>query len=221
MALAIVAVLSLLSAGSGTRVYAAGVLPLFENDHVKAVEYIITPKEKANITAGPPYVLFAVAPFTAILNGPDRTVWNALSEEVRWFDRAVGTFENTGAQSARVIAVEIRKPRSNGHFTVAADDGTKLAPQQYNVLLENERVRVIRVRVKPGEKTLMHSHPGAAFRCGLQERNRRSRFTFEDGTTREQENKGRGEARWSEVPSRHIIENIGDNDIHNLLVEIK
>ena len=28
------------------------------------------------------------------------------------------------------------------------------------------------------------------------------------------------EMRWSEVHSRHIIENIGVNDIHNLLVEV-
>jgi hypothetical protein len=67
----------------------------------------------------------------------------------------------------------------------------------------------------------MHSHPGSAFRYGLQERDRRSRFIFPDGTTREQENKGPGEARWSQSPSEHIIENIVSADIHNLLIEVK
>src|SRR5262249_56625202 len=40
-----------------------------------------------------------------------------------------------------------------------AQDAVKLSPQYYNVLLDNEHVRVLEYRLKPGEKEPMHSHP--------------------------------------------------------------
>jgi quercetin dioxygenase-like cupin family protein len=40
-----------------------------------------------------------------------------------------------------------------------AQDPVRLSPQYYNVLLENEHVRVLEYRLKPGEKESMHSHP--------------------------------------------------------------
>jgi hypothetical protein len=201
----------------------AAATPMYENDRIRVVGYDIAKGENADISAQPPYIIFALGPYTVTAHSHEgnRMTWESRFEDVRWLDRAVQRVENTGDQTAKFLVIEIMKPVSNRDFAVAEDDGTRIAPQQYAVLFENNRVRVIRVRVRPGDKTMMHSHPGSAFRYGLQERERRSRFTFEDGTTREQAAKGRGEARWSEVPSRHIIENIGANDIHNLLVEVK
>ena len=40
-----------------------------------------------------------------------------------------------------------------------AQDVAKVSPETHRVLLENEHVRVFDVRVKPGEKVGMHSHP--------------------------------------------------------------
>ena len=40
-----------------------------------------------------------------------------------------------------------------------AQDPVKVAPDHYKVLLDNDRVRVLEVHVRPGEKTAMHSHP--------------------------------------------------------------
>jgi len=42
---------------------------------------------------------------------------------------------------------------------VRAQDMVKVAPKNCKVLLDNDRVRVIRVVSKPGEKMEMHSHP--------------------------------------------------------------
>jgi quercetin dioxygenase-like cupin family protein len=42
---------------------------------------------------------------------------------------------------------------------VRSQDILKVAPKNCKVLLENDRVRVIRVVTKPGEKIEMHSHP--------------------------------------------------------------
>jgi hypothetical protein len=50
---------------------------------------------------------------------------------------------------------------------VRAQDMVKVAPKNCKVLLDNDRVRVIRVVSKPGEKMEMHSHPAhIAWSCG-------------------------------------------------------
>lgn len=41
----------------------------------------------------------------------------------------------------------------------SAGDAVTVAPHVYKVVLENDRVRVLDVRGKPGDKTEMHSHP--------------------------------------------------------------
>ena len=40
-----------------------------------------------------------------------------------------------------------------------AEDAAKVAPHVYKVVFENERARVLEVRMKPGESTAMHTHP--------------------------------------------------------------
>jgi len=40
-----------------------------------------------------------------------------------------------------------------------AQDPAKVDPQHYKVLLDNEDVRILDVRQKPGDKSPMHSHP--------------------------------------------------------------
>ncbi|MGH7900575.1 MAG: hypothetical protein ACRENZ_02445, partial [Thermodesulfobacteriota bacterium] len=43
--------------------------------------------------------------------------------------------------------------------TAMAQDVMKVAPEHYKMLLENDQVRVLEVRIKPGEKEAMHTHP--------------------------------------------------------------
>jgi len=38
-------------------------------------------------------------------------------------------------------------------------DPAKVAGDIYKVLLENDRVRVLEAKLKPGDKTALHSHP--------------------------------------------------------------
>src|ERR1700757_3814014 len=43
--------------------------------------------------------------------------------------------------------------------TALAQDVVKVAPEQFKVVLENEHVRVLEFRMKPGDKEAMHTHP--------------------------------------------------------------
>jgi hypothetical protein len=47
--------------------------------------------------------------------------------------------------------------------TAMAQDVVQVAPQQYKVLLENERVRVLDYQSKPGEKAGMYAHLAQVF----------------------------------------------------------
>ena len=97
-----------------------------------------------------------------------------------------------------------------------AQDPTKVSPETHKVILENERVRVLEVRVKPGEKVPMHSHPANVVYFL---NNAKERFTFPDGTTKDRDDT-LGVASWSEAVT-HSAENTGITEIHVVQVELK
>ena len=103
-----------------------------------------------------------------------------------------------------------------GEKTAQIPDALQVAPNVYKLLMENDRVRVLDVRVKPGEKTKMHSHPD---RVVYVFSNQRLKFTSADGQNKELELKA-GQVLWIEAGS-HATENIGKTEAHNLAVELK
>jgi hypothetical protein len=97
-----------------------------------------------------------------------------------------------------------------------AQDPAKTDSDKYRVILENERVRVLEYRDKPGDKTTMHAHPDfvvvsrSAFK---------RRLTLPGGKTAEREFKP-GAVMWTDAQS-HIGENIGETDTDVLIIELK
>jgi len=100
--------------------------------------------------------------------------------------------------------------------TALAQDPVKLEPNTYKVLLENDRVRVLEVRQKPGEKGLLHSHP-AALVYPLS--TSKAKFTSPDGKAVEVEIKA-GQVVWNEAQA-HAVETIGSTDTNMLEIELK
>ena len=95
-------------------------------------------------------------------------------------------------------------------------DPVKISPQYYKVLLENDQVRVLEYRLKPGEKEAMHSHPAGVvytFNDG------RMKTTLPNGEVHESDRKA-GEVFWRD-PTTHAVENPGTTEIHALAVEMK
>jgi len=97
-----------------------------------------------------------------------------------------------------------------------AQDPVPIYKDNYKVLLENERVRVLDFKLRKGATEDFHSHP-AAVTYVLQ--GFKIRFKFPDGTTRIREAKA-GDVFYGEAVT-HSPENIGDSDAHGLLVEFK
>ena len=100
--------------------------------------------------------------------------------------------------------------------TALAQDVVKVAPDKVKVLLENERVRVNDVRIKPGEKVPMHSHPAnIVYILG----DYKIKSTSPDGKTQEVEGKA-GAAVWREALT-HSVENVGSTEVHVVEIELK
>jgi len=98
----------------------------------------------------------------------------------------------------------------------AAADPLEAYPDNYRVLFENERVRVLDFRLAKGASEKPHAHPAhvAVFLADFT-----IRFTLPDGSTR-MRNARFGEIAYS-PGAIHASENVGNTDAHGILVELK
>jgi hypothetical protein len=97
-----------------------------------------------------------------------------------------------------------------------ANDPVQTDGDKYSVKFENNRVRVLEYRDRPGEKTRQHSHPAFAL-YALAPFKRR--ITLPDGKVITREFKA-GDVLWSEGQT-HIGENVGDTPTHVIMIEMK
>ncbi len=99
---------------------------------------------------------------------------------------------------------------------VMAQDPVKVDSKHYTVEFENEQVRVLRIKVGPHEKSVMHQHPDAVaiFVTDIS-----GKFTFPDGKTEDNTRKA-GEALWTPATT-HLPENTSDQPFEVILVELK
>lgn len=99
---------------------------------------------------------------------------------------------------------------------VLAQDPVSLYPNNYTVLFENDRVRVLEFILRKGATEKFHHHPAAVtyvlspFKI---------RFTFPDGTTKVRQAK-MGDILFGEEVT-HSPLNIGETDARGILVEMK
>lgn len=98
----------------------------------------------------------------------------------------------------------------------AAQDATVTDPDKYQLLLENDRVRVLSYRDRPGERTHEHRHP--AFVVIALEPFRR-RLHLPDGRTMVREFQA-GEVMYSDAQT-HVGENVGSTPTRVIMVELK
>jgi oxalate decarboxylase/phosphoglucose isomerase-like protein (cupin superfamily) len=96
------------------------------------------------------------------------------------------------------------------------DDAVAIAPHLHEIIFENDKIRVLKVTVKPGDKADMHWHPeniNYILKSG------KLRFIKPDGSTVDIE---LTEGQVTSSPeSSHAVENIGDTEVQTVQVELK
>ena len=105
---------------------------------------------------------------------------------------------------------------SFGVVGAMAQDPVKVDPKHYKVEVDNNQVRVLRIKYGPHEKSVMHSHPDAV---AIFQTDGRVKFTYPGGKTEEREMKA-GQTLFTPAV-RHLPENLTDNDMEVILVELK
>jgi quercetin dioxygenase-like cupin family protein len=88
--------------------------------------------------------------------------------------------------------------------------------EAHKVLLDNDQVRVLDVRLQPGQKIAMHSHPANVVYFVT---DCKTNVTSPDGKTAVRDGKA-GTAIWS-GPLTHAAENIGPAECHLVQTELK
>ena len=97
-----------------------------------------------------------------------------------------------------------------------AQDPAKVDPVHYKVLLDNDYVRILDVRQKPGDKSPMHSHPHHAVYWLTSST---LKFTSADGKTNTVTTEA-GQVVWRDAET-HTVEITGKTDSHALDIELK
>jgi mannose-6-phosphate isomerase-like protein (cupin superfamily) len=108
-----------------------------------------------------------------------------------------------------------RNSKSGGGITEKAQDPLKAAKNAYKFIMENDRVRVLQVQLKPGDKAAMHHHPDHVVYVL---KGGRAKMTS-SGKTDVLDMKA-GQAIFLKAQS-HEAENTGKTDLDLLVVELK
>jgi quercetin dioxygenase-like cupin family protein len=97
-----------------------------------------------------------------------------------------------------------------------AQEAAQVAPHIYKVLFENERVRLLEVRMKPGDESAAHSHPDyLLYALG----GGKVKLTDASGQSAEVDIQV-GDTMWREAEV-HSALNVGTTEIAALFVELK
>jgi quercetin dioxygenase-like cupin family protein len=104
-------------------------------------------------------------------------------------------------------------------------DAVFAAPDHHKVIFENERVRVMELKVKPGDVVPVHTHRWATVNYVL---NHSDFLSYDadgnvklDSRTDESGIKQGGVFCLPPFPPLHSVENIGDSDLLGITVELK
>ena len=202
-----------------TKVAAKQCKVAFENEYVRVLHWTVSAHEKTPLHEHPALVTVSLSAGKTRFTTPDGKTREAETKagQAMWSDPEKHSSEDLGGKPGEVIQVELKKRPAAAMTTIpASEDSVKVDPKHYKVEFQNDRVRVLRIKYGPKEKSVMHSHPAnvAVFLADGQ-----SKFTLADGKTSEATFKA-GEAQWADK-EKHLPENLAVRTFELILVELK
>ena len=96
------------------------------------------------------------------------------------------------------------------------NDPVRVDAKHYSVEYEDDRVRIVRARYGPGEKSVMHAHPALV---AIMLSNSTIRMTYPDGRT---EDISTIPGQLMQMPeTEHLPQNVSDQPFEGILIELK
>ena len=139
--------------------------------------------------------------------------------EVRW-SQAGGkhTSENLSTGPVEIVEIELKSKAGGESKPISTPlDPVKIHPANYKVLLENDQVRVVRVRLEARMKVKQHEHTLNRVQVYLTDSS--AKITSADGTVSESTRKAREVALAG--PAKHEEENLLGTASEVVMVELK
>jgi quercetin dioxygenase-like cupin family protein len=116
-----------------------------------------------------------------------------------------------------IVEIELKKPGDPSKKATGPLDPVKLDPKEYKVVLDNDQVRVLHVKIGAGQSTPLHEH--ALNRVVTYLSDQKLRVTTPDGKAEVVERKA-GEVSWG-GPAKHKEENLNSTPFEVMVVELK
>jgi quercetin dioxygenase-like cupin family protein len=187
-----------------------------DNARVRVLEVTGKAGQKAKLHKHPDYVVYNVS------DGKVRfadakgaaTEGDLKAGEVMW--RPAETHASEAVTDIHAMLFELKGPKRAGAARPAGAADPAADPAHFKVLLDNDRVRVLEFRARPGEKVPMHWHPDY---ITYDLNGGKTKFTYPKGSPAERVSKA-GDVTWHKTET-HAGEITGDSDVHILLVELK
>lgn len=189
----------------------------FENDVVQVLDFTLEPQEGVPVHRGRPRVVYSLGDYRL------RFVTESVDEESRWEEGDVHWHEagdhsvaNVGTETARFMVVTRTDAPLGGETSSAAPQDAAAAPEQGEVLLDNEDVRVVRMTLGAGEAQPTHHglprliYPLTPYTI---------RYT-EPGQDPVERSFQAGEAHWHEA-GEHAVENTGESEARFVVFQFK
>ncbi len=96
-------------------------------------------------------------------------------------------------------------------------DAVKASPKNYKTVFENDKVRVLKKQIKPGEYTEWHASPTSVYYV-IEDADVREHYT--DQKPKEQKLK-KGSVFYQDKVKQHMFENLGQTNAEAIVIELK
>jgi quercetin dioxygenase-like cupin family protein len=119
----------------------------------------------------------------------------------------------------RGLDIGLKKPGDPGKSVVRTDlDPLRVDPKEFKLEFENSQVRVLRLKLAPGQSAPLHEYPLNTVFWYYTDQNVRETST--DGKTEVQQHRA-GDFVWEDGPRKLKMENLSDKPFEAIVVEVK
>jgi quercetin dioxygenase-like cupin family protein len=191
-----------------------------DNDEVRVLDAVVQPHEKTSLHEHKfnRVMIYRTADSQNFEYEGGRRATIAFKEnQVKWRPlEGKHIAEVVSERPVNIIEIELKKPGAGKSVTTALDP-LRVDSKHYKPELENDQVRVFRVKIGPHESTPMHEHQLNRIMVYL--RDAAVRVTGADGKVETTTHKA-GEILWGGW-AKHSEENLRDKPVEVLVTELK